>query len=296
MDFSFKKTARKRQIVGDEHAKAPKASPKASPASSRAAKDAQPSAQRPKIDESVAKPPQSRRKSRAAASDLPLLPLAAPSTPASAAKATGAHAPVPSSDKTSVAAPPSARATPASQKDARAEEGRAADLAAGHLGTLLEAAGKARGEDGAAALGEVVSRFLELVRAKPPTYLAAVVSAGEVANKLALVESLERESAAWEAALNGALQVAGAFEPAVTEEPPLLPTAALTDMAPEVLELCVRASFELDAVEQRLRWARAAQGEARSTHARAAERVHAKAFGAYERVDNPSALLRAVTA
>lgn len=111
----------------------------------------------------------------------------------------------------------------------------------------------------------------------------------------ALVEALESESTQWEAARRSSLSVAHVPAPPVADEP-LPPAAAIVDLAPELSELCVRAGFRLDEAEERLRWAHMAQNEARRTHLKAAELVHAKAFGAYEQVDDPQALLRAVAA
>lgn len=70
--------------------------------------------------------------------------------------------------------------------------------------------------------------------------------------------------------------------------------APLVDIAPDLGELCVRASFRLDEAEERLRWARAAQDDTGKVHLQAAELVRAKAFAGYEHVDDPQALLRAV--
>lgn len=112
-----------------------------------------------------------------------------------------------------------------------------------------------------------------------------------------MVESLEGESALWEAALRSSLAVTYALAPpAADAEPALAPLAPTADLAPELSAMAVRASFRLEAAEARLRWARAAEEEARRTHLKAAELAHAKAFGGYEQVDDPQALLRAVAA
>lgn len=113
----------------------------------------------------------------------------------------------------------------------------------------------------------------------------------------AVVESLEGESVLWEAALRSSLAVAYTPAPPTADaEPALAPLAPTADLAPELSAMAVRASFRLEAAEARLRWARAAAEEARRTHLKAAEFAHAKAFGGYEQVDDPQALLRAVAA
>jgi hypothetical protein len=271
MDFAFKKTQRKRKIMSEEPVAAVASAP---------AVEQPPPAQRLKLDLL----PQSRRKSRvgaAAAAVAPPAPPAAEPQPAqkqpahSATRSSRVESPIPSLAASQPAVDPKAELV---------------------LEAALAQARDAIGADGddARQSAAVVGRFLELVRGAALD-LSHLTAATNTLPKLPLVDALERESRAWTGALESArTAVCEAAEAAL--EPALAAPVPAADLAPDINSLCMRGGFVLDAADVNVRWARLAQGEARVAQQRAAERTRAKAFGAYEHMDNPQALIRAVTA